>query len=97
MMYDPYQILVEPVVTEKSSSVRASSVYVFRVLRNATKNQIKLAIEKCFGVDVESINTTKVRGKVRQLGRNIGKTPSWKKAYVKIREGQKIKELEAGA
>ena len=96
-MYDPHQIISGPIVTEKSSGLRAESVYVLRVLKDATKSQIKNAIKKIFGVDALSVNTTKVRGKVRQLGRNMGMTSGWKKAYVKIKQGQKIKELEANA
>ncbi len=96
-MADPYQIIIEPIVTEKSSGLMASSVYVFRVLKDATKTQIKNALKQAFDVDAESINTAKVRGKARTLGRSIGRTAGWKKAYVKLKEGQKIKELEAGA
>ena len=97
MTYDPHQVIIGPIVTEKSSGLRGGSVYVLRVLKDANKSQIKNAIKKMFGVDAESVNTTKVRGKVRQLGRNIGMTSGWKKAYVKIKQGQKIKELEANA
>jgi len=96
-MADPYQIIIEPIVTEKSSGLRTNSVYVFKVLKNATKSQIKNALKLAFGVDTRSINTTKVRGKTRQLGRSIGATAGWKKAYVQLKEGQKIKELEVGA
>ena len=96
-MFDPHQIIVEPLVTEKSSDLRASSVYVFKVLSSASKDQIKNALKIVFGVDALSVNTTKVRGKTRQLGKHIGVTPGWKKAYVQLKQGQKIKELEAGA
>ena len=95
-MADPYQIILAPIVTEKSSGLRANSVYVFKVIKDATKTQIRNALKIAFGVDVMSINTAKVRGKVRQLGRSIGVTAGWKKAYVQLKEGQKIKELEAG-
>jgi len=96
-MHNSYQIIVSPLITEKTSNLRADSVYVFRVIKDSTKNQIKYAVEKAFGVDVVSINTTKVRGKARKLGKSIGRTSGWKKAYVKIKAGQKIKELEASA
>jgi large subunit ribosomal protein L23 len=95
-MPDPYQIIIEPIVTEKSSGLRAGSVYVFKVLKDSTKSQIKNALKNAFGVDAISINTTKVKGKTRQLGRSIGATAAWKKAYVQLKEGQKIKELEVG-
>jgi large subunit ribosomal protein L23 len=96
-MVSPYQIIIEPIVTEKTSGLMADSVYVFKVLKQATKTQIKNAVKLNFGVDAESVNTTKVRGKVKTLGRSIGRTASWKKAYVKLKEGQKIKELEVSA
>ena len=96
-MANPYQIIIEPIVTEKTSGLMASSVYVFKVLKEATKTQIKNALKLTFGVDSESINTSKVRGKVKTLGRSIGRTAGWKKAYVKLKEGQKIKELEVSA
>jgi large subunit ribosomal protein L23 len=96
-MAHPYQIIIEPIITEKTSGLRAGSVYVFRVLKEATKTQIKNAIKENFGVDVRSINTAKIKGKVRKLGKSIGITSGWKKAYVQLKEGQKIKELEAGA
>lgn len=96
-MFDPFQVILEPIVTEKSSLQRAKATYVFRVIKGATKSQIKGALKKVFGVDTESVNTTPVRGKKRQLGRNIGRTSGWKKAYIKLKKGQKIKELEVGA
>lgn len=95
-MADPYQVIIEPIVTEKSSGLRMRSVYVFKVLKDATKTQIKNALKQGFGVDAESVNTSKVRGKVRKLGKSIGRTAGWKKAYVQLKEGQKIKELEVG-
>lgn len=96
-MAHPYQIIIEPIITEKTSGLRMNSVYVFKVLKEATKTQIKNAIKENFGVDVSSINTAKMKGKVRKLGKSIGITSGWKKAYVQLKEGQKIKELEAGA
>jgi large subunit ribosomal protein L23 len=96
-MPDLYQVIVAPIVSEKSTIARENSIYVFKVLKAATKSQIKCAIKLAFGVDVKSVNTTKVRGKTRQLGRSIGHTASYKKAYVQLKKGQKIKELEAGA
>jgi large subunit ribosomal protein L23 len=97
MKVDVHQIIIEPIVTEKTSGLMSDSVYVFRVLKEATKSQIKNALKTVFGVDASSVNTTKVRGKARQVGRHIGVTSSWKKAYVKLKKGQKIKELEVGA
>lgn len=93
-MYDPAQIIVTPVITEKSTGLRAQDVYVFKVLKGANKDQIKEAVEKMFNVEVKAVNTSKVRSKTRTLGRTIGRTPGWKKAYVKIKEGQKISVME---
>jgi large subunit ribosomal protein L23 len=96
-MPDLHSIIVEPVITEKSSLLRAESVYVFKVLKQASKSQIRDAVEKAFGVTVDAVNTTKVRGKARATGRHIGRTASWKKAYVRLKQGDKIKQLEVGA
>lgn len=96
-MRDPHQIIIGQIVTEKTTDLRASSVYVFRVQKDATKGQIVNAVKTVFNVTPESVNTTKVRGKARQMGRSIGVTAGWKKAYVKLKKGEKIKELEVGA
>lgn len=87
-------IILKPIVTEKSAVAKADSVYVFKVLPQATKIDIKRAIESLFKVDVVSVNTVNVKGKVRRFGRSIGRTSSWKKAYVKLKEGQKIDLIE---
>lgn len=89
------QIIIEPVITEKSLSGRADSRYVFRVNLNAEKIEIRKAIEKIFKVKVLAVNTTYVRPKQRVMGKSIGRTSRWKKAYVTLASGQKIQELEA--
>ena len=96
-MGDAHQIIMGQIITEKTTDLRANSVYVFRVRKDATKGQIVNAIRTVFNVTPESVNTTKVRGKTRQLGRSFGVTSGWKKAYVKLKSGEKIKELEVGA
>ena len=73
---------------------RMDSVYTFAVLQSATKIDIRRAVEKLFNVKVKDVNTMKVRGKDRRLGRSIGRTSSWKKAYVKLVAGQKIELIE---
>ena len=93
-MADPSQIIISQVITEKTSGLRMQDVYTFKVLLAAKKTQIKNAVEKLFNVDVVAVNTSKVRGKKRVLGKSIGKTSQWKKAYVRLKEGQKIKMLE---
>jgi large subunit ribosomal protein L23 len=89
------QIVIEPILTEKSVSARAQSRYVFKVALAATKIAIKQAVEKCFKVKVKDVNTCFVRPKRRVMGKSIGRTSRWKKAYVTLTSGQKIQELEA--
>ena len=89
------QIILEPLVTEKSVGVRAQGCYVFKVHKKATKIAVRQAIEKLFKVKVLAVNTCFVRAKEKTVGKNIGKTASWKKAYVTLAAGAKIAELEA--
>lgn len=91
----PEQIVIEPVITEKAVGERQLSRYVFKVNLLAEKIAIKQAIEKIFKVKVRDVNTCFVRGKKRSVGKSIGKTAHWKKAYVTLVKGQKIAELEA--
>ncbi|MFH1347903.1 MAG: 50S ribosomal protein L23 [Candidatus Margulisiibacteriota bacterium] len=90
----PEQIIIEPVVTEKTVGERAVSRYVFKVHPDATKISIAQAIEIMFKVKVLAVNTCRVRAKRRVLGRSIGRTSHWKKAYVTLKQGEKIEELE---
>jgi len=91
---EPEQIIIEPLLTEKGVAGRAGGRYAFKVNLRATKVAVKQAIEKCFKVKVLDVNTLYVRPKRRVAGRFIGKTSGWKKAYVTLRSGQKIQELE---
>ncbi|MBI5399809.1 50S ribosomal protein L23 [Candidatus Saganbacteria bacterium] len=88
------QIIIAPVVTEKAVGERTLSRYVFRVHLDATKVAIAQAIAKIFKVKVSAVNTSFVRAKRRVMGRSIGQTSRWKKAYVTLESGQKIEELE---
>lgn len=92
---DFQQIVIAPLVTEKSVGERAASRYVFRVNLKATKVAIRQAVEKAFKVKVADVNTTFMRPKQRVAGRSVGRTTRWKKAYVTLAKGQKIQELEA--
>ena len=92
---DAEQIIIEPVITEKTVGERPRSRYVFKVHLKATKVAVKHAVEKVFKVKVLDVNTCYVRGKQRITGRSIGRTSHWKKAYVTLARGQKIAELEA--
>ena len=89
----PYDAIRGPLITEKSEEKRAlERTLCFRVHPAATKIDIKNAIQKIFKVKVEGVRTTNYIGKVRTRGRSKGRRPSWKKAYVKLREGERMVE-----
>ena len=77
-------IIIAPVVTEKSSDGIQEGKYTFKVNKKATKVDIKNAVEKLFEVKVLNVNTVTVKGKEKRVGRNVGKTSDWKKAIVTI-------------
>ncbi len=83
-------IILAPVITEKSESLKANNVYVFKVNKKANKTQIKNEIEKLFGVKVVNVNTANAVQKKRRVGRYTGLTSAYKKAYVKLAEGSSI-------
>ncbi len=85
-----YDIIFAPIITEKSTSLEQNGVYTFKVDARANKTQIKQAIEKAFNVKVEKINTLNNHPKDRRVGRYTGKTNRYKKAIVKLAEGQTI-------
>lgn len=88
-------ILVRPVVTEKSTLQRyAGSLYTFEVSIKANKFEVAQAIEKAFGVQVESVRTASFLGKVKRVRKGVGSRSDWKKAYVRLAEGQSIDALE---
>jgi large subunit ribosomal protein L23 len=94
-MPDLHQLIVGPVVTEKSSAAyQARKEYAFRVHLDATKPQIREAIEKLFNVSVTDVRTLVVRAKQRSYGRHVGRRASWKKAIVKLKEGDTIQVFE---
>jgi large subunit ribosomal protein L23 len=90
----PEQVIIEQLLTEKAVGARVLSRYAFRVHSKATKTEIAQAVKRLFKVNVTAVNTSNVRSKRRVLGRSIGRTASWKKAYVTLKQGQKIEELE---
>lgn len=93
MIKDPYQIVLRPVITEKSTMLKERNREIcFEVARKANKIEIKKAVEQLFKVKVERVRTLKMIGKIRRVGRNTGKTKDWKKVYVKLREGEKMIE-----
>ena len=93
MNRSPYQILQKPIVTEKSLAVKAGGRSLcFKVDPNATKTEIKEAVQIIFKVKVDSVHTSTFLGKTRRRGKTVGHRPEWKKAYVKLRSGEKVPE-----
>lgn len=94
-MPDLHRVIVGPVVTEKSSAAyQTRKEYAFRVRPEATKPQIREAIEKLFSVTVTDVRTLVVRAKRRSYGQHVGRRPSWKKAIVTLQEGDAIQVFE---
>ena len=83
-------IILAPVITEKSESLKQNNVYVFKVKASANKTQIKNEVEKAFGVKVVNVNTVNAVQKKRRVGRYTGLSSAYKKAYVKVAEGSSI-------
>ena len=83
-------IILGPVITEKSITGNQNGVYVFKVDKRATKTQIKSEIERHFGVKVEKINTLNTKSKARRIGKYAGKTKTYKKAIVTLAQGSSI-------
>jgi large subunit ribosomal protein L23 len=92
---DPRQVIVRPVVSEKSYALIGDNRYTFEVDKSATKPQIASAIEDIFDVTVMKVNTMNVTGKPRRLRWKAGTTRSWKKAIVTLKEGDTIEFFEA--
>ena len=88
-MKAPQDIIIAPVITEKSMSGIADKKYTFKVAKDANKLEIADAVEKLFKVDVAKVNTINVRGHKRRMGRFEGYTASWKKAIVTLKSDSK--------
>ncbi len=89
-MKDYTDIIIAPVITEKSAIQAENNVYTFKVNANANKTQIKKAVEEAFGVKVVKVNTLNTKAKDKRVGRYTGKTKTFKKAFVTLVEGDKI-------
>ncbi len=89
-------IILRPVITEESMMGQALKKYSFKVAKDATKPEIKAAVEKLFDVKVDKVNVLNVRGHLRRYGRFEGKTASWKKAIVTLTEDSKTIEFFDG-
>ena len=83
-------IIIAPVITEKSMAERANNVYVFKVVNTATKDEIKKAVEEAFKVEVEKVNTLNTKSKRRRVGKYSGRTKTYKKAIVTLKDGSSI-------
>ena len=95
-MRTAYDVIIKPVITEKSMMGVAEKKYVFQVAKDANKLEIKKAIEEIFSVKVDSVNTMNVSGKVKRMGVHVGKTASWKKAVVQLSADSKALEIFEG-
>lgn len=90
-----YQVIRMPRVSEKTARQQAeSNQYVFEVVRDASKNEVRGAVEGLFDVNVENVNILNVHGKSKTFRFRSGRQKGWKKAYVRLRAGQKIDQLE---
>lgn len=91
---DPYRVIKRPHVSEKTHEyVQEHNTYVFQVDKDATKVDIKAAIKQLWDVDATQVRTVSMPGKLRRYGRHQGRTNSWKKAIVRVKEGQAIEAL----
>ncbi|MCK4653871.1 MAG: 50S ribosomal protein L23 [Candidatus Cloacimonetes bacterium] len=94
-MKNPREVIIAPMLTEKTTSLQnANNNYTFKVSLNANKIEIAEAIERIFNVNVLSVNTIRQRGKNKRMGRFVGKRADWKKAIVKLKQGDSITEFE---
>ena len=89
-MRDYTNVLIAPVITEKSAIQKENNVYTFKVAKDANKIQIKKAIEAAFGVKVKNVNTLNTKSKSKRVGRYTGKTQAYKKAFVTLKDGDSI-------
>ena len=88
-----YDIIVAPILTEKSQAAISEKRYAFKVVPSATKTEIKDAVERIFGVTVAKVNTVNVKGKMKRMGRNQGRTAAYKKAIVQLTADSKAIEF----
>ncbi|MEA4883226.1 MAG: 50S ribosomal protein L23 [Clostridia bacterium] len=93
-MAHPQDIIIKPIITEKSTAMAEANRYVFKVRRDANKIEIAQAIEDIFKVKVVSVNTLIVPGKLKRQGKSQGMTPAWKKAMITLKDGDRIALFE---
>ena len=89
-------IILKPVITEKSMDDLQTGKYTFKVAKDANKSEIKKAVEQLFGVEVAKVNTMNCIGRTKRVGRYVGKTSDWKKAIITLTEDSKAIEFFEG-
>ncbi len=91
-------VLIGPHVSEKSTTLLSeTNQVVFKVRRDATKHDVRRAVEQLFEVQVDNVTIANVRGKLKRFGASLGRRQNWKKAYVRLAPGQKIEEFDFAA
>ncbi len=95
-MKTAYDIILTPVISEQSMDVAVDKKYTFKVATDANKTQVKRAVEEIFGVEVAKVNIMNYDGKVKRMGRNVGKTAAYKKAIVTLTADSKEIEFFQG-
>jgi large subunit ribosomal protein L23 len=95
-MRSSYDVIIKPIITEKSMMEIEAGKYTFKVATDANKSEIRAAVEEVFGVKVQSVNTMNVKGKVKRQGRFVGKRADWKKAMITLTADSKAIELFEG-
>ena len=95
-MKSGYDVILKPIITEQSMDMSADKKYVFKVVDTANKTEVRQAIEEIFGVDVAKVNIMNVNGKVKRMGRTVGRTASYKKAIVTLAADSKEIEIFQG-
>ncbi len=96
MMRTAQDVIIKPIITERSMEGLQVGKYTFKVAKAANKIEIAQAVEELFGVKVAKVNTISVRGRQKRMGKNTGFTPDWKKAIVTLVKGEKTIEFFDG-
>ena len=92
-MKSAYDVIIKPVISERSMDITPEKKYTFKVATDANKTEIKQAVEEIFNVKVESVNIVHVKPREKRMGRYVGMTKAVKKAYVKLKDGYSINVL----
>ena len=95
-MKTPYDVILKPVITEKSMDDAQERKYTFKVATDANKTEVKIALEEIFGIEIAKVKIMNCKGKLKRMGRNVGRTPDSKKAIVTLKESSKEIEFFQG-